>query len=197
MGETTWIIAGLGNPGKKYYGTRHNVGFHIVDRLAEHFGFSVSGNKWDGLYHRTQVWGQPICFVKPQTFMNRSGQAVARFAGFYKTPMNRILIIHDDIDMHCGRLKLVTGGGSGGHNGIRSIISCLGTGDFHRLKFGVGRPQQLENGKGMGVEKYVLAPFSGPEKEIVNERFDPILEGIELLVQGDKASALNCINSMK
>ncbi len=197
MGETTWVIAGLGNPGRKYDGTRHNVGFHIIGQLADYFGFSLSINKWDGLYHRTQVWGKPVCFVKPQTFMNRSGQAVARFTGFYKTPMNRLLVIHDDIDMFCGRLKLVSGGGSGGHNGIRSIISCLGTGDFHRLKFGVGRPQLMENGHRMPVEKYVLAPFSDPETEIVSDRFDAILQGIELLVQGDRAGALSCINSVK
>ncbi len=197
MNGTTYIIAGLGNPGKKYEGTRHNVGFHLVDEIASHFGFELSGSKWDARYCRVTLWGKTICFLKPQTYMNLSGKSVARFANFYKTPAHKIIIIHDDIDMGCGRLKLVPGGGSGGHNGIRSVIQCLGSKDFNRLKFGVGRPERLEGGNQMPVNKFVLAPFSKSERDVVQARFEIILKGLKYFVTGDKAAAIQNINSAK
>lgn len=197
MDESSFIVAGLGNPGSKYDGTRHNVGFHMVDELARRFDFELSLNKWDAHYRRITRWNCKICFIKPQTYMNLSGKAVARFAQFYKIPVQRILVIHDDIDMGCGRLKLVFGGGPGGHNGIRSLTQSLGNKDFYRLKFGVGRPGQSGISEKMVVEKFVLAPFTNTEKNIVEDRIDAIEHGVELFVRGDVAAAMNLINAIK
>jgi len=197
MSKNDFIIVGLGNPGREYDRTRHNIGFYMVDELARRFGFELSLNKWDALYSRINLWGHKICFVKPQTYMNLSGRAVSRLAGFYKIPSQRILVIHDDIDMGCGRLKLVSGGGAGGHNGIRSLIQSLGTRDFYRFKFGVGRPGQSDVSEKMAVDKFVLAPFTHREKSIVEDRVDSVERGVELFVQGDIAAAMNLINKIK
>ena len=197
MSENDFIIAGLGNPGRKYDGTRHNIGFYMVDQLARQFDFQLSLNKLDAHYRRVNLWDHKICFVKPQTYMNLSGRAVSRFARFYKISSHRILVIYDDIDMGCGRLKLVSGGGAGGHNGIRSLIQSLGTRDFYRLKFGVGRPGQSGISEKMAVDKFVLAPFTDKEKIIIEDRIESVERGVELFVQGDIAAAMNLINTIK
>ena len=197
MGDTPFLIVGLGNPGNRYIGTRHNVGFYLVDELAKRCHVELHSTRWESLYQRTNCLGGKVCFIKPQTYMNLSGQAVSRFAGFYKIPSQRILVIHDDIDMGCGRLKIVSGGGAGGHNGIRSLIQHLGTKDFFRLKFGVGRPGHSGVSARMPVEKYVLAPFARNEQQLVEERVDHIELGVEKLVRGETAAAMNCVNSVR
>ena len=131
-----FVLAGLGNPGKKYRDTRHNIGFMVVDYFAERYGLSFSSTRWDGLISRSRVWGEHVCFVKPETYMNRSGRAVAGVSRFYDVDVQSILVIHDDLDMSVGRVKLVKGGGAGGHNGIRSIVQNLGSNDFFPFKDG-------------------------------------------------------------
>ncbi len=196
MGQDV-IIAGLGNPGNKYVGTRHNVGFLIMDELAKRFGFEMSLAKYNAQYIRDNRWNHKICYIKPNTYMNLSGEAIARFVTFYKIPFDRILIIHDDIDMSCGRLKIVTGSGAGGHNGIRSLIQCLGTKDFYRLKFGVGRPGQSDQSQHTPVEKFVLGAFTKREETVVESRFNAIESGVELFVRGEISAAMNMINAIK
>lgn len=197
MNESGFLIAGLGNPGTKYDGTRHNVGFHIVDEIARRLNTELSLEKWEAHYSRIKRWGSGICFIKPQTYMNLSGKAVARFASYYKTPPGRILVIQDDIDMACGRLKLVSGGGAGGHNGIRSLIQWLGTADFHRLKFGIGRPGQAGISAQIPVDAFVLSPFEDKEKEIIKDRLDFIERGLKVFIEGDIVAAKNLLNALR
>ena len=197
MGEETFIVAGLGNPGEQYNGTRHNIGFMVVDELARRSCCSLSQEKWGSLFVRTSLFGTKVCLVKPLVYMNLSGKAVARFVDFYKTPLHRLLVVHDDLDMKPGRIKLVFGGGSGGHNGIRSLMQHLGDKDFFRLKIGIGRPGQGSAHPGMPVEHYVLAPFSAEEQEVIAGRMDSLIQGIESFLQDDAGRAMNLLNSIK
>ncbi len=193
----TFIIAGLGNPGSKYDNTRHNVGFIVLDALAQGLGFTFGAEKWQAHARKVTLWGAQIVFLKPTTFMNLSGQAVSRYADFYKVPVDHILVIHDDLDMCSGRVKLVKGGGAGGHNGIRSLVQCLGGNDFFRLKIGIGRPGQSDTHPSMPVEKYVLASLSSDESKILKNRIHSIEQGLEYLISDGSAKAKNLLNSLK
>ena len=197
MAEETYLIAGLGNPGRDYEHTRHNVGFQVVDTIVRNEGAYLELNKWDALYCRVSLWGARLFFIKPQSFMNLSGKSVVRFADFFKISHDRILVIHDDIDMNPGRLKLVSGGGPGGHNGIRSIIQCLGTKDFFRLKYGVGRPGRNGVHADIPVDRYVLASLSSEEQELLDKRMSHLSSGVEALVKSGSQQAMNIINSVK
>lgn len=197
MAEETYLIAGLGNPGAKYEDTRHNVGFQVVDAIARTGNGYLDLNKWDAHYCRLSLWGARVFFIKPQSFMNLSGKSVARFADFFKIRPDHILVIHDDIDMQSGRLKLVAGGGPGGHNGIRSLIQCLGTKEFFRLKYGVGRPGQNGVHSEMPVDRFVLAPFSGDEQSLLDERIVTLGKGVEAFVRSGSQQAMNILNAVK
>lgn len=192
-----FLVVGLGNPGNDYVATRHNVGFMVVDELARRFGVSINQYKWQAYSAQLDLWGERICLVKPDTFMNLSGKAVVKYADFYKVASEHILVIHDDLDMSPGRVKLVAGGGAGGHNGIRSMVQWLGTSDFLRLKLGIGRPGKQNVHSGMPVEKYVLAPFLPDEKILIEQRMDSIEIGCEYLVRDGLAKAMNLLNSIK
>lgn len=197
MSEETYLIAGLGNPGSKYENTRHNVGFQVIDALASRYDTSLTAEKWDTLHCRITIAGKRIYLLKPQNFMNRSGFPIARFADFFKISEDRILIIHDDLDMHPGRLKLVATGGPGGHNGIRSIIQSLGTKDFHRLKVGIGRPGQNDIHAEIPVERFVLTSISAAEQQLLDTRMDILLDGVECFVESGGQKAMNALNSIK
>lgn len=197
MDAKIFLVVGLGNPGNDYASTRHNAGFLVVDELARRFGVSVCHNKWQAYFVQLELWGNKIFFIKPDTFMNLSGKAVARYVDFYKVEPDRVLVIHDDLDMNPGRVKLVAGGGAGGHNGIRSLVEWLGTGNFLRLKLGIGRPGKLGVHPEIPVEKYVLAPFSPDEKKLLDERMDSIEKGLEYLVCDGLSKAMNLLNSIK
>ncbi len=197
MGNDLFLIVGLGNPGHEYAATRHNVGFMVVDELAGRWGQSCEQVKWQSHFVQLTAWGRRLCLIKPDTFMNLSGQAVARFVDFYKAPFDHLLVIHDDIDMNPGRVKLVAGGGAGGHNGIRSLIQCLGTSDFLRLKIGVGRPGAAAIPAGIPVEKYVLSSFFPEEMSMLAQKMDVIAQGVEFLVRDGNARAMNLLNSVK
>lgn len=197
MNENMFLVVGLGNPGNEYAATRHNVGFMVVDELARRFGVSVDHGKWQAHSAQIVLWGSQICFLKPSTFMNLSGQAVAKYVDFYKMQPEQIVVIHDDLDMASGRVKLVAGGGAGGHNGIRSLIQCLGGKEFLRLKIGIGRPGKLNDYSGMPVEKYVLAPLAPDEKMLLEQRIDLIEKGLEYLVRDGIAKAMNLLNAIK
>ncbi len=197
MGDETFLLAGLGNPGSKYVGTRHNAGYMVVDELVRRYKFSFSTEKWEAKSTRERLWGCHICLVKPMTYMNLSGKAISRFLGFYKIPPEKLLVIHDDLDMKTGRLKLVKGGGPGGHNGIRSLIQALGTRDFYRLKIGIGRPGQGAIHHDFPVEKYVLTNFENDDLEIITNRYDPIIKGLQYFVENGAPKAMSYINSFK
>lgn len=197
MAEKKFAVIGLGNPGKRYEATRHNVGFMFLDHLAAANSQVFSASKWEAEALRMMLWGHRVLFVKPQTFMNRSGSAVAAITRYYGVPADRLLVVHDDIDMHLGRIKLVEKGGAGGHNGIRSIMQALGSDAFPRLKIGIGRPGNREIHPDMPVDRFVLSDFSPDEFVIVQERFPVIEEGIALLAEGDMARAKNVLNCIK
>lgn len=192
-----FLVVGLGNPGNDYVATRHNVGFMVIDELAGKFGVSINQYKWQAYSAQLVFCEERICLLKPDTFMNLSGKAVVKYVDFYKVAPERILVIHDDLDMSPGRVKLVAGGGAGGHNGIRSLVQWLGASDFLRLKLGIGRPGKLNVHSGMPVEKYVLAPFLPDEKILIEQRMDSIEMGLEYLVRDGVAKAMNLLNSLK
>ena len=199
MAEKDFAVIGLGNPGKRYEATRHNVGFMLLDQLAIKHNQVFSSSKWEARALRLPLWGCRVLLVKPETYMNRSGRAVAAITRYYDVPVQRILVVHDDIDMGLGRIKLVETGGSGGHNGIRSIMQSLGSAEFFRLKIGIGRPgnSDSEVHPDMPVDKFVLSDFSSDERVIMQERFSLIEEGIAFLAEGDIPRAKNLLNSIK
>jgi PTH1 family peptidyl-tRNA hydrolase len=190
------LVIGLGNPGKEYERTRHNIGFMVADRLLVEKSSAHFSRKWGDDYTDLRIAGTKIWLVKPQTYMNRSGESVARFAGYFKVKPQDILVVHDDLDMVAGRVKVVSGGGAGGHNGIRSIIHHLGTKDFPRIKFGIGRPGDMEATARMPVERYVLTRFSSEESTLVDERISRCITAIEQVVQNGVVSAMNNINGL-
>ncbi len=197
MSESTYIIVGLGNPGIKYDNTRHNVGFMVLDYIARKAETVIESEKWSALTTKCRLAGKNVYFVKPLTYMNLSGKAVVRFVDYYKCPPENLLVIHDDLDMDLGRLKLVKGGGAGGHNGIKSIVSLLGTKEFYRIKFGIGRPGKGGIHPDFPVDKFVLSPFSQDELSVVDSRMASICEGIDFFLDMQPQKAMNLINSVK
>ena len=184
-----YLIVGLGNPGQQYAGTRHNVGFMIVDYLAEKNNLTFTDSRWKAAVAKGVIWDMSVILLKPQTFMNLSGTSVAQAAHFYKLQPAKIIIIHDDLDIEFGRIKIVSGGGDGGHKGIRSITDHLGTKNFPRIKVGIGRPPSP-----LLPEKYVLAKFDPAEKEVLEQNMSVVSEGMRILLQQGIAAAMTVIN---
>src|SRR6185369_431871 len=150
-----WLVVGLGNPGRQYAGNRHNIGFDVVAELASRAGAPPMREKFGAEIGEAKIRGERVLLCKPMEFMNVSGQAVARVAKFWKVPIERMVVVHDDLDLPFGRMKLGAGGGHGGHNGLRSLLSDLGTPDFARVRVGIGRPPGGGDAAG-----WVLADFS-------------------------------------
>jgi len=165
------MVAGLGNPGREYEGTPHNVGFQVVDFLIEHLGISGFQTKFRSKMIGTSIGGESCLFIKPQTYMNKSGEAVAEFVNFYKIPSEKIVIISDDIDLPPGKVRFRDEGGHGGHNGLRSVIESLGDVNFHRIRFGVGRPADKDN-----VVNHVLGSWSEEARELTISAFNLALK---------------------
>lgn len=197
MGTGDYLIVGLGNPGDNYRQTRHNIGFLVVDELARRWEASWASEKWQAFSARISRADYRICLVKPVTYMNLSGCAVRSYADFFKVATDHILVIHDDLDMAPGRLKLVVGGGAGGHNGIRSLVQSLATADFLRLKVGIGRPGKGGVHPDIPVERFVLSPLAEDEKNLLDERMDILEQGVRAFLEGGAAKAMNLINSIK
>ncbi len=182
------IIAGLGNPGGEYAGTRHNVGFMLADFLAEEANLSFRP-KFQGLATEGNIEGERFILLKPQTFMNLSGRALREAAGFYKVAAQDVLLVHDDMDLSLGKMRLRSQGGAGGHNGVRSVIGELGTEDFWRLKIGVGRPPEQWD-----PARYVLSPFSKEEIPVLKETLKRAHQALLLWLKGDGVKAMNLYN---
>ena len=185
-----YIIAGLGNPGSTYEHTRHNIGFLTLDALSEKIGCRFSSSKWNSDTAKTLYCGEQVVLVKPTTFMNLSGQCLAAVAKYYKVPMDHIVIVHDDLDLELGRIKICQNRGHGGHNGLKSIISHLGGKDFIRVKMGIGR-----NPHKIPVEKYVLSKFSKSDLDIVENQVKLAVESVELILENGVADAMQTIHS--
>ena len=186
------IIAGLGNPGKEYENTRHNAGFMVMDALAEKIGADISEKKHKALCGKGVIGGEKGILMKPQTYMNSSGESIRAAADYYKVDPEDILIVYDDISLAPGQLRIRAKGSAGGHNGIKSIIAHLGTQEFPRVKVGVG-----EKPKGYDLADYVLGHFTKEEQAIFAERFDEVYDAVQLIVMGDITEAMNRHNKKK
>jgi len=156
------LLVGLGNPGKKYQATRHNVGFQLLEMLAQDLGLDFKGNKFEAQWAETAIQGEKTTLILPQTYMNRSGLSVSAFVNFFKIDLVDILVIHDEMDFSVGKMKFAHDGGAAGHRGVESIQEALGTQKFSRLRIGIGRPERKEQ-----VPDFVLKPFQSEEKEIL------------------------------
>jgi len=186
-----FLIAGLGNPGEKYENTRHNVGFIFLDYLAGLLGTPFSSSKWQANTAKAQLAGSQVLLVKPETFMNKSGFAVAGVAAYYKIPPEKIIVIHDDIDLHFAKLKVSVDRGSGGHNGIKSIIDHLASQNFIRIRVGIGRPELA-----IPVDRYVLSKLSKDETDELRKKYSLIAEGLESIIEQDVQKAMNKLHGI-
>ena len=171
-GASMKLIAGLGNPGSKYDDTRHNVGFRVVDALAERFGEKVRRKKFNALTEEIHAEDTKLLLIKPQDYMNRSGHAIATAAGFYKLGPADVLVVTDDMALDVGRLRIRAKGSAGGHNGLKDIIARLGSDDFARLRVGIG-----DSGR-MDAADYVLSRFSAEERAIVDNAVQTAVDAI-------------------
>jgi PTH1 family peptidyl-tRNA hydrolase len=180
----------LGNPGREYAQTRHNVGFQIVTRLAEKHGLSFSRMQNEALVATGRIGDVRVVLAKPQTWMNESGRAVGPLARFYKVELARLLVIYDDLDIPAGTIRLRSEGGSGGHNGMRSIIERLGTQDFPRLRVGIGRPPGR-----MDPVDYVLLPFARGEESLMDMTRERAIEAIECFLAEGIMAAMTSFNA--
>lgn len=188
-----FVIIGLGNPGKKYENTRHNVGFMAIDALAEKYGICVNEKKHKALCGTGIIEGQKVLLVKPQTFMNASGESVRSVMDFYKIdPEEEMLVIYDDISLAPGNIRIRTKGSAGGHNGIKSIIAHGGTLNFMRIKVGVG-----EKPSGWDLADHVLGHFSEEDHGKIKEIMPNIIQAATLMIQGDVHKAMNDFNAKK
>jgi len=183
------LVIGLGNPGAQYRDTRHNAGFMVVDKIAQDFNIAVIHSKFDLNYGRGYVKDNQVLLAKPMAYMNRSGPPVQKLAHYYRIQCEDMLVIHDDIDLAYGRIKIKEKGGHGGHNGLRSLVDAFGTGDFVRLRIGVGR-----SATGDDVTGHVLGRFSAPQSKLL----DRIIAGardavVTILSQGTKVG-MNLFN---
>ena len=189
---TIKLIVGLGNPGAQYQHTRHNAGFWFVEQLADKFGISLAfDKKFHGQVGRGLIHGQEVRLLLPETFMNRSGQSVAPFAKFYGIDTGSILIAHDELDIPAGSIKLKTGGGHGGHNGLKDIVPHIGA-QFHRLRIGIGRPAHSSQ-----VSGYVLGKPPTDERISIDAAIDCAVSSLGEIVSGDLERARNQINGFK
>lgn len=186
------LIVGLGNPGSEYAQTRHNAGFWYVQQLADQYRISLKNDpRFFGISGRGTIEGQEVRLLLPTTFMNRSGQSVAPFVKFFQIPVQQILIAHDELDMPAGTIRLKTGGGHGGHNGLRDIVPHIGA-DFHRLRIGIGHPGSREK-----VTGHVLGKAPPAEQNLLDQAIEQALQQTHLLVNGDVAKAMNQLNAFK
>lgn len=163
------LIVGLGNPGKEYENTRHNIGFQTIDRYANKLGVSIMKSKFNGLFSETLINGEKVVLLKPQSYINLSGEVIRKFVDFYKISISDILIIHDDLDLAVGTYKIKKKGSSGGHNGLKNIELHLGTQEYKRIKIGIS------NNKNMDTKDYVLGKLSKEEEEKLNDVKNTVL----------------------
>jgi len=177
---------GLGNPGSQYEGSRHNIGFLVVDRLAAEHHILTSTKRFKALLGKGLIDSQEIILIKPMTFMNRSGEAVKKVLHFFHSGPEDLIVIHDDLDLSVGRLRFKVRGGDGGHLGVRSIIESIGTNNFLRLKVGIGRPP-----KGMDPAKYVLGSFDLSEGVDLNKVIDQAIDALKVMLSEGVQFAMN------
>ena len=185
-----WLVVGLGNPGAKYESTRHNMGFLVVDKLAQNEKLKFNKLRFKAWTATWEVGGEKVLLMKPQTYMNLSGEAVGQAARFYKIPADHVLVISDDIALPAGKLRIRAGGSAGGHNGLKNIIQHLGTDRFPRIKVGVGSPQQAEH----DIADWVTGKPMGEDQKVIIKALDKAVAAIPVLIEQGVDRAMNRFN---
>ena len=183
------LIVGLGNPGAQYERTRHNIGFRAVEAFAARHRIALDGRKWNAVWGAGEAYGEKVVLLLPQTYMNLSGEAAGPAQRFFKVAPSDVVAVHDELDLPLGRLMLKKGGGSAGHNGLKSLTQHLGGPDYLRLRLGVSRPPP-----NWQVADYVLAKFTGAEESQVAEVLDRAVEALDQLVEQGELAAMNAVN---
>ncbi|MDA8098536.1 MAG: aminoacyl-tRNA hydrolase [Nitrospiraceae bacterium] len=183
------IIVGLGNPGRKYEHTRHNAGFLAIDEIARGLRFDLSQTKYDALIGRGKVGGEDVLLVKPQTYMNESGRSAAAAVRYTNAGISDLIVVHDELDLPLGDVRVKVGGGHGGHNGLRSLIEHLGSAEFLRVRVGVGRPPA-----GRDAADYVLSPFLAGEQQEVAGSISRAAEAVRTILAHGPVKAMNAFN---
>lgn len=183
------IIAGLGNPGKEYARTRHNIGFLILDVLASKSRLTFDKTRFDAEYAKARIRGKEVFLIKPLTYMNRSGLSIHKFAAYYKIEIQDIIIVHDDMDLGFGKIKIVKSRGHGGHNGVRSIMEAFGNNDYIRVRVGVGHPSS-----GRDITGHVLGGFSPDEMTLLDKTTDTASNACLHILENGLISAMNTFN---
>ena len=190
-GGVSWLLVCLGNPGDKYDGTRHNVGFAVADELGERSNKAIQRLKFRALTDTLDLGGQKVLVMKPVTYMNLSGEAVRQAADFYKIAPNHVLVVADDVSLPVGKLRLRAGGSAGGHNGLKSIIEQLGTEQFPRVKIGVGEKPHPD----YDLADWVLGRFGGEDKKVIAATVKQAADAAECVIKEGMDRAMNQFNS--
>ena len=190
-GKVEYLIAGLGNPGLQYEGTRHNAGYMVMDKLGEKLGFDIKRMKFKSLCGDVSIGGKHCVVLKPTTYMNNSGQAIAEAMNFYKLDIDHVIIVYDDISLEPGRLRIRRKGSDGGHNGIKSVIHLTGEDTFPRIKMGVGKKPHPK----YDLADWVLGHYSDEDKDKMDKAAENACEALELMVSGKTDEAMNKFNS--
>lgn len=189
-GGVSWLVVFLGNPGQRYEGTRHNAGFMTADALAKKRGLSINRLRFRALTAQCEISGERVLLMKPQTFMNLSGESVAQAAGFYKIPPERVLVVSDEMSLPIGKLRIRQKGSAGGHNGLKNIIARLGTENFPRIRLGVGAPPHPD----YDVADWVLSAFKNQDAEDMAAAAERAAEAVECYISRGPERAMNLYN---
>lgn len=184
-----WLVVGLGNPGDRYQNTKHNVGFDVLDLLSEKHSIKINKIKFKALYGEGEICGQKVVLLKPQTFMNLSGESLSAAKSWYKVPEERIIVIFDDIDISLGELRIKRNGSAGSHNGMKSVVYQLGTDQFPRVKIGIGPKPQ-----GWDLANYVLSKFTANEQELIGKCQQAAVSAVEEILRSNLDTAMNQYN---
>lgn len=190
MEQGMYIIAGLGNPGREYEDTRHNVGFRVLEKLAKKENISVLEKRHKAIIGKGVISGRKCILAKPQTYMNLSGESVRELADYYKIDIEQeLIVIYDDINLEPGQLRIREKGSAGGHNGIKNMIACLGSDVFARVRIGVGKkPEQMD------LVDHVLGHFAGEEQKLMEQSFENAARAVEVMLYEGTAAAMNLFN---
>lgn len=184
-----YLIVGLGNPEEEYSKTRHNMGFNAINKIAEQYGIKVTKNKFQGLYESALIEGEKVILLKPQTYMNLSGNSVKEVVDFYKIEKEKILVIYDDMDIEPGKIKIRKKGSAGGHNGMKSIIQMIGTEEFPRIRVGIGRPIHKDD-----EINYVIGAIPEEDLKRLDEGIEKAQKAVEEILRNGVDSAMNKYN---
>ena len=186
------LVAGLGNPGRDYAGTRHNIGFGVIARISDKYNIPLTGKEHKAICGKGMIGGEKVILAQPQTFMNLSGECVRSLVDYYKLESEDIIIAYDDIDLEVGQLRIRSKGSAGGHNGIKNIISHLGTNEFPRVKVGVGGEPE-----GGDLVRHVLGRFSREDEKVIGEVLDVAVEAVETILSDGVEAAMNRYNAKR